>query len=74
MSSAWQPNWNGANSYESLADDEQVDYRWGNYGNYCTTSGHDWADTGMKWTYCKKCNIEGEWNMKDGYTLCTRKK
>jgi len=35
---------------------------------------HEWADTGMKWTYCKVCNIEGEWDMEEGYRLSTRKK
>lgn len=35
---------------------------------------HDWADTGMKWTYCKKCNEDGEWAMEEGYRPCHRKR
>lgn len=40
---------------------------------YCIERGHEWADTGMKWTYCRRCDVEGEWNMADGYTVCPRK-
>lgn len=33
---------------------------------------HQWADTGMKWTYCKICNEEGEWTMDEGYRISRR--
>jgi hypothetical protein len=41
--------------------------------HYCPAKGHLWADTGMKWTYCKACDIEGEWDMLHGYQISTRK-
>jgi hypothetical protein len=41
---------------------------------WCAEKGHKWVDTGMKWTYCSECNVEGEWTMAHGYGPCTRKK
>lgn len=65
--------WSSSDPYESLADDEQVDDRWGSY-NPCYSGKHFWADTGMKWTYCMRCDIEGEWNMAEGYVISSRQK
>lgn len=41
--------------------------------HFCSEKGHVWADTGMKWTYCQECDIEGEWDKLYGYQICTRK-
>jgi len=41
--------------------------------HYCSEKGHVWADTGMKWTYCQECNVEGEWDMLNGYQISSRK-
>ena len=73
MSSNYPGLWS-SNSYESLADDEQPDDGWHRYTPSCSINNHLWADTGMKWTYCMRCDTEGEWNMKDGYTISSRKK
>lgn len=42
--------------------------------HWCSTSGHRWVDTGMKWTYCSACDVEGEWTMAHGYGVSTRRK
>lgn len=37
--------------------------------HFCATKGHQWADTGMKWTYCQECDAEGMWDMAGGYQV-----
>lgn len=42
--------------------------------HFCVEQGHLWVDTGMKWTYCKECDAEGEWDMLHGYQNSSRKR
>lgn len=28
---------------------------------YCAYNEHDWADTGLAKTWCKKCDLSGRW-------------
>ena len=59
-------------------DEEALPWAGGSSGevkakHYCSEKGHVWADTGMKWTYCQECDVEGEWDMLHGYQISSRK-
>ena len=32
----------------------------------CTADTHQWADTGTRWSYCKKCDAEGIFDSETG--------
>lgn len=64
-------SWDSYDSWDT--DDEeamQTPPSWSRH--FCSSSGHEWVDTGTKWTYCKHCDAEGMWDMKNGYQLSDR--
>ena len=37
--------------------------------SFTLSDHHDWVNTGFKWTFCRRCNVEGVWhfgNAKEG--------